>query len=414
MKIFLKNPLVSSALALALAATSATAQNSFFTPGDLVLFFQKEGGDKTIYANLGNAATVFRGSAAGPGAANSINFRDISAELTAAFGSGWASDPAIYAGLAGVWGTSGTNFTALQNGDPHRTLYASDSRASVGTVGLANSDGWNLTTAGNTAITNGATGIFSQNNVFELNYDVQKTVSPTSISGIPFANPFLSAGIQGPAFGGLFGGGVQQVGTVGSFGSFGAAGSVEFALDLYRILAITTAPGQVAGTQRVGSYEGTVTVNSSGQVSFVSQGAGGSAYDTWIGTFNPPLTNASDRLASADPDVDGFENLEEFVLNGNPSSSSQAIAPTLDATGTNFVFSFTRRDDSESVAPVVFQYGSDLATWTDVAVGAASGTVGAATIVVTEGGTVTDAVTVSVPKTVAVGGSLFGRIKIVK
>ena len=100
-----------------LAVTSALAQNTNYAPGDLVLYFQKDGGSNTVYANLGNAATLYRGTAAGPGAANRIDFLDISLELTTAFGAGWAADDKVYAGLAGVWGTNGAS-VALQDGDP--------------------------------------------------------------------------------------------------------------------------------------------------------------------------------------------------------------------------------------------------------------------------------------------------------
>lgn len=403
--------LLPGALTICLAATPALAQNVNYAPGDLVLYFQQEGGNNTVYANLGNAATLYRGTAAGPGAANRINFLDLSAALTSAFGAGWGADETLYAGLAGVWGTNTTS-SVLQDGDPHRTLYISRSRSSVGTVGLANSAAWDLFTAGNTAVTAGATNIFSQNNKLETLYTAAVAVSPKVDSFIDDQNPFLTPGQQGNAFS-AFEGGVQQTGTAGSFGTFGAAGSVEFALDLYRILGKTGVAGQVAGDLRVGSFEGTVTINSDGKVSFVSQGTG-TAYDTWIGTFNPPLTNPGDWLSTADPDNDGLNNLAEFVLNGNPSVANPAIVPTLDASGANFVFSFTRRDDSESLAPVEFQYGSDLSNWTSIAVGATSGSVGIATVTVSEGGTVTDGITVSVPKSVAVGGKLFGRIKIVK
>ena len=416
MKSLNMNPLIFCALALTLSAPLAYAQpNSFFTPGDLVLFFQKEGGADTVYARLGDSATTFRGTVAGPGgASNSVNFLDVSAELAAAFGAGWASDPEVYAGLCAVWGTSNTQ-NNLQNGDPQRTLYVSKPRFDVGTVGLASSPAWNFTTAGDGAMTSGSTGIFTNNNPFETTYDVVKTVSPTSISRIDEGNPFLGAGVQGTAFQGSFPGGVQQVGTAGSFGTFGAAGSVEFALDLYRIQARNNIAGQVTGTNRVGSYEGTVTVNGSGQVSFISQGsAPASPFSAWVDGFNPPLTNVSDRLPQADFDNDGFVNLEEFVLNGNPGVSSQAIAPLLAVDETNFVFSFNRRDDSESEAPVVFQYGSDLSSWADVPVGAASGPVGIASINVDDVNTTIDAITVTIPKTVAAGGKLFGRIKIVK
>ena len=233
-----------------LTAMPVQAQNANYAPGDLVLFFQKEGGTNTVYANLGNAATVFRGSAAGPGAANQVNFLNINTELTAAFGAGWASDTSVYAGLAGVWGTSATNNT-LQNGDPHRTLYVSSARIDAGTAGAANSVGWDLGLGGDTAMSSGATGILNQNNVLEVNYTAAVAVSPTSLSTIDQQNPFASPGIQGNAFNNTFAGGVQQAGTASSWGSLGAAGSVEFALDLYRILAKSTVAGQVAGDSRI-------------------------------------------------------------------------------------------------------------------------------------------------------------------
>lgn len=249
-----------------LAAFPAGAANSFYAPGDLVLFFQQEGGTNTVYANLGNAATLYRGTAAGAAdGVNSINFLDLNTTLTSAFGAGWASDSSIYAGLAGVWGTSNSSLV-LQDSDPHRTLYVSASRLDVGTVGEASSAGYTVNTT--TGMTNGANGITQQNNAFETNYDSLITISPTSTSTIDDMNP-IDTGIQGTAMN-IFGGGIQQQGAAGTFGTFGEAGSTEFALDLYRILGKTGVAGQVEGDLRTGSYEGTVTVGTNGMVSFVA------------------------------------------------------------------------------------------------------------------------------------------------
>ncbi len=258
---------------LAITMAGANAANSFYAPGDLVLFFQQEGGTNTVYANLGNAATVFRGSATGAsGSTNLVNFLDINATLISAFGSGWATNTTIYAGLAGVWGTSSSSNT-LTDGDPHRTLYVSSARNSVGTVGQANSTGWDLGLAGDTAMSSGATGIATQNNVFENNYNVAQVVSDTTTSGIDNANPFSSPTIQGPAFGGAFSGGVQQVGSASTIGTIGTGtGTAEFALDLWRVQAKNAVVGQVGfgETLRLGTFEGTVSVNTSGQVSFTA------------------------------------------------------------------------------------------------------------------------------------------------
>lgn len=251
-----------------LAAYPAGAANSFYAAGDLVLFFQQAGGSNTVYANLGNAATQFRGASAGADSTTTrINFLDLNSTLTSAFGGGWASDPTVYAGLAGVYSTNNTS-SALVNGDPYRTLYVSAPRDGVGTVGDANSTAWVI--SGNTAMTAAASGIQSMNNVFENNYDTPATISLASISQIDDQNGFIAPGIQAAAFD-TFDGGIQQQGAASNFGSFGAADNVEFALDLYRILAKDTVPGQVAGELGTGSYEGTVTVGNNGMVSFIPE-----------------------------------------------------------------------------------------------------------------------------------------------
>lgn len=261
-----------SAAAFGFASVSLLAQNENHAPGDLVLCFQKEGGSNTVYANLGNAATLFRKAAAGPqDGDNLVRFLDISAQLEEAFGEDWANDTGLYAGAAAVWGTSNTNAITLQNGDPHRTLYITRSRDGVGTIGEPNSTGWDLSLAGNSAMTTASSGILSQNLVLETQFSTAVAVAAVGISQIDDQNPFTAPGIQGPAMSGSLDGGIQQPGSAQSFGTMGPAGTVEFALDLYRVLAINTAPSQVGGDVRQGSFEGTLTVDASGMVSFIVQ-----------------------------------------------------------------------------------------------------------------------------------------------
>lgn len=257
---------------LAITMVGANAANTAYTAGDLVLFFQQEGNSNTVYVDLGNTATVFRGAATGPDAANALNIINISVQLNAAFGTNWATATNLYMGAAGVWGTSATAVT-LQNGDPNRTLYVSQDRTAAGTVGAANSTGYAVAT--NTSMTTGANGITSMNLPFAdatgvNGYNGGAIVSATSASAIDNQNPFSSPGIQGTAFG-VFGGGVQQVGTAGIFAaSFGSVTNVEFAVDVYRIQAKNTIGGQVGNGEPnlAGTYEGTLTLNSSGSVSF--------------------------------------------------------------------------------------------------------------------------------------------------
>jgi PEP-CTERM motif len=267
MKNTFKRYAIFAAFTAALTANPAKAANSFYAPGDLVLYFQQEGGTNTLYANLGSAATLYRGSAAGSAdGVNNVNFLNLNSSLTTAFGAGWASDTSIYSGLAGVFSSSSTS-SALVDGDPARTLYLSASRQSVGTVGNADSNGYTIVT--NTGMSTGATLITQQNNILENIYTTAVAISPTGVSFIDDNNPFVGPGLQGTAFN-IIGGGVQQRGTTGTFGNFGAAGSTEFALDLFRIVGKTGIVGQVEGDLRVGSYEGTVTVGTTGEVSFIA------------------------------------------------------------------------------------------------------------------------------------------------
>ena len=123
----------------------------------------------------------------------------------------------------------------------------------------------------------------------------------------------------------------------------------------------------------------------------------------WIDATWPTLSN---KTPTGDPDNDGIANLVEYVLkNGDPSTSSIGILPILNASGTNFVFTFLRRIAATGTIQT-FQYGSNLTGWTDVPV--------------TNGGIVSitspEAGIEQVVITVAKGANtqLFGRLQVVK
>ena len=139
-----------------------------------------------------------------------------------------------------------------------------------------------------------------------------------------------------------------------------------------------------------------------------------SGYGSWAATPAFGLA-AGDQDPTDDPDNDSMDNLLEFVLNGNPSVSDSSILPDLVVTATDFEFTFDRRDDSLSPETTqTFQWGSTLASWTgSITIPAASGTVGVATVTVTPG-TPADTVKISIPKTEAAAGKLFGRLQVVK
>jgi fibronectin-binding autotransporter adhesin len=146
----------------------------------------------------------------------------------------------------------------------------------------------------------------------------------------------------------------------------------------------------------------------------VGDGGGASAYDTWAGTFGGGFTG-NNTAPGIDYDNDGLKNLLEFVLNGDPTSSQPGVAPALTVTGTDFVFSFNRRDDSVAETTVLFEYGNNLATWSNATVSAGNSTF---TINATLNGTITvnsnnantDAVSITIPKAASSTGKLFGRL----
>ena len=149
----------------------------------------------------------------------------------------------------------------------------------------------------------------------------------------------------------------------------------------------------------------TSTFATDGTIKVVS----GDTYVNWADGFS---LAGGDALKSADPDGDAISNLLEFYLNGNPTVSSQTILPAVDASGSNFIFSFTRLDDAVgSITAQKFQYGTTLGGWTDVTVPDAVGvhTLGAVTITITDAET-TDEVEVSVPK--GSNEKMFGRLQV--
>jgi hypothetical protein len=255
------------AICLILPLTPSYAQNPNYAPGDLVLGLQNPGGatggTDSVMVNLGNTALTFR-----DGQSDLINITNIGALLTSTFAGNWWEAPTLYLHAAGVRGTSALG-TGLVNGDPERTLYISRARAGIGVPGFANSTPWII--LGDTDMTNGSSDINAMTNVLETQYTTAATASPTSVSQVDDHNPFIQAGIQGTAYR-IFPGGVQQPFGAGSFGIFGAAGDVEAAIDLYRIQARDDLAGQFGQGQgdRGGTFEGTITIDRDGDVSFIA------------------------------------------------------------------------------------------------------------------------------------------------
>ena len=139
---------------------------------------------------------------------------------------------------------------------------------------------------------------------------------------------------------------------------------------------------------------------------------GGDPYGTWAATKG--LTGANNGKAQ-DPDGDGVSNLLEYYLGGEPLAANSAILPKVVAmNATTVTFGFTRLDEAEAAFPVQnFQYGSTISGWTPVAIGAGNTTApGGIVVTVAENATAPDAITVAIPRALAAGGKIFGRLQL--
>jgi fibronectin-binding autotransporter adhesin len=170
---------------------------------------------------------------------------------------------------------------------------------------------------------------------------------------------------------------------------------------------VTTTAGIMGTPETVNLTGVTGTVSVSGNNLILTVDGATSPYSSWA-TGNG--LNGINGGANQDPDFDDIENQLEFALGGNPLASDASILPALTTTATDFVFAFNRADASEAEIGLTFQYGSTLTGWTDVPVGAAS----AGQVAVAENGTAADTVVITIPRSNAVAGKLFGRLKSVK
>jgi autotransporter-associated beta strand protein len=165
----------------------------------------------------------------------------------------------------------------------------------------------------------------------------------------------------------------------------------------------------VWGATGSGAQYETSAITGSGTLT-VTTGATPPGYAAWASDSG--LTVGVNDAPGDDPDFDGIENLLEYVFGGVPLASSQSQSPTSTLNPTDLIIAFKRTDLSETDTTVIVQWSSDLgATWTDFAtVGAAS----AGPVSVTENAASADDITVAIPRSNAVNGRLFGRVKAVK
>lgn len=142
-------------------------------------------------------------------------------------------------------------------------------------------------------------------------------------------------------------------------------------------------------------------------------GSSGAAY-----LFEIPEMNFADSMEThgltgelaafdADADLDGIKNGIEWIFGTDPSINASRIAPLFGLTSNSATFEFPRTDDSECSTDVSIEWSTDLATWSSIPVHEIS----SQGVSVTENGSNTDSVTVTIPRTNEEDGKLFMRTK---
>jgi hypothetical protein len=374
------------ALAVSTMPQSALADTFEFGAEDLLLGVQAIGGTGTsqnLFISLGNTVTI-------KNSPNQGVVANIAADLSATFGLDWFERTDLYFGVFGNRSNlSPTTDPGVSPQEPGRTIYLSTQTTTAGSAALRGQLGSSSLGTGATKYA-GLRGVLTQSD--PSNPDDEFTATPSGATvldqttqPVSWANSWsVWNPTPGAAFS-VFSGGIQN-----NFGK-----GAEVLVDVQRMVPSTPT-----------TYVTTVGIASNGAIRLFTAQVG-SPFQNWALTF-PALNTEAKRLPSADPENDGVSNLMEFVLNGNPGvADSGSISPTLNASGSNFVFSFTRRADSVAGNTLLFQYGTGLTGWTDALVSAGSTVVGNASINVTGNN-----VTVTVPKSVAPGGKLFGRLKV--
>ncbi len=265
------NQYILSAVAAATFVPMANAQfDATYNDEDLILGFQvNPTNNLSLEVNLGSTITRFRDGGAPRNATNVINIGNISTQLIALGGANWFDNTDLYFGAAGNRGVAGQNnsntagFTGIIGAqDPNQTIYITERRVGVGSVGARNSN---------------PTGSASTSASFVRQFSAAFDAREVSgiYAGAQTANTWedfnqVNAGVQATAFSGQTTG-VQFNFGAGSFGTFGAAGTVEGVIDLYRQARFVNATNTPDfDTVQAYDYLGSITINQAGDVSFVA------------------------------------------------------------------------------------------------------------------------------------------------
>lgn len=166
---------------------------------------------------------------------------------------------------------------------------------------------------------------------------------------------------------------------------------------------IATCTGTLSGTFSSVPFGYNVTYDTANKQVILTQSTG---YALWAGSNG--LTSGNNGLTQ-DPDHDGLANLLEYVLMANPLAFSSAELPTQGLDNDYLHFYFLRSSQSKQDTNVIVQWGNDLGTWNDIAIPDVDP--GNDTVDIDSSNVSFDVVTVNIPRSNAVNGKLFVRLK---
>ncbi len=138
-------------------------------------------------------------------------------------------------------------------------------------------------------------------------------------------------------------------------------------------------------------------------------------YDSWLAGFSFQ-TGVNDG-PNDDPDGDGIDNLLEYVLGGVPvgaGAGDTSILPSQTVTDTDVVLTFERSVESRDDVTLKVQWSDDLASWQDFATVGSASALPEVSVTPDTPSAGLDTIVVTVPRSLADGGTIFVRLHAVR
>ncbi|MFD0892094.1 autotransporter-associated beta strand repeat-containing protein [Luteolibacter ambystomatis] len=166
---------------------------------------------------------------------------------------------------------------------------------------------------------------------------------------------------------------------------------------------IATWTGTLTGTFASTPFGYNVNYDTTNKQIIVTQSTG---YASWAGTVG--LTSGNNG-PTQNPDNDSLANLLEYVLMANPLAFSSSELPTQGLDNDYLYFYFLRSAQSKQDTNVAVQWGTNLSSWTDIAIPDTDPADGV--VFIDQSNPTFDNIMVKIPRSNAVNGKIFVRLK---